>query len=142
MIKSVFSLTLLALLFGCDRAAVLPAMIDTVAFENFGGTLFSEPRQMTLKEVHLDRQTEPSQGIIVEGSVVEVGKHLTYLVVDDKTARLLINLTDLDAVNLGLERYDVGLFVKFLGSVESGKKGLPFLKASAARRLGTSVQAL
>lgn len=118
----------LVLLSGCFKTEEMPGRVDRWSFHRFGGTLFGNPDLLTLKEIHLDTGTLTGREVIVEGHVAEVSKHGTYLVLKDTTARLLVVLTDMEAASALLSD-EKPKALRVLGTVESGKKGLPYLKA-------------
>lgn len=118
-------------LVGCNKARDLSNMFDMVSFRFTGGTLFSNPNQKTMKEIHLDKGVLLGKDVVVEGHVAEVGRFLTYAVLSDDTARLLVLLTDLDSVEFLTGTHNARQKLKILGSVENGKKGLPFIQARA-----------
>jgi hypothetical protein len=97
-----------------------------------GSTIFSSPERLTLKEIHLDNGTLVGRQVIVEGVVEDVSPVGTFLVVSDHSARLLVVLTDVGHILSVLPKKSESLQV--LGSIESGKKGLPFVRALALRR--------
>lgn len=124
-----FIACLTLLVVGCFRAEELPGRIDRWSFHRFGGTLVGSPDLLTLKEIHLDTGTLTGKEVIVQGEVGEVGKHGTYLVLKDSSARLLVVLTDLDATSALLVPGGSTTTLRILGVIESGKKGMPFLRA-------------
>src|SRR5690606_8986555 len=80
------------LLSGCSEYR---GRLDRWAFESLGGTLFSSPKQVTMKEIHLDHGKLRGREVIVEGAVVTFGERGTHVVVADDTARLLVVTTNL-----------------------------------------------
>jgi len=103
------------------------SLLDTLAFRLLGGTLFAHPDLLTMKEIHLDTGALKGKQVIVEGSVDEVSEHGTYLVLTDTSARLLVVLTDLEQGGSMVRGGNKQLRV--LGTIESGKKGLPYVMA-------------
>lgn len=99
-------------------------------FRGFGGTLFSTPSKVSMKEVHLDNGTLLGAEIIVEGEVVNTGKYTTHLVLNDETARMLVVLTGIADADLTLKDKKPKM-LRILGTVERGKKGFPFIQAKA-----------
>lgn len=118
----------LSLLSGCFKTEEVPGRVDRWSFNRFGGTLIGNPDLLTLKEIHLDTGTLTGREVIVEGQVSEVSKQGTYLVLKDTTARLLVVLTDVETASSELAEAKPKT-LRVLGTVESGKKGMPFLKA-------------
>src|SRR5437660_1586217 len=90
---SVFALVACCVL-ACGKSSP-GGMIDDFSFAYLGGTLFSAPPRVTLKQIHLDEGNMLDKVVIVEGTVHEVSPHETYLVLSDGTARMLIVLTGL-----------------------------------------------
>ncbi len=119
------------LLSGCWNGSVFSVIVDEWLFRETGGTLFSNPERLTLKEIHLDNGTLVGRQVIVEGLVQEVSSVGTFLVIADQSARLLVVLTEVDnTVGILPKRSEL---LHIFGTIESGKKGLPFLKAVALR---------
>jgi hypothetical protein len=116
---------------GCARVQELPSLVDRWSFEHFGSTPFSNPETLTLKEIHLDNGNLAGREIVVEGKIVQVSDHSTYLVLSDDSARMLVVLTDLDQSGplAQLSGGTKSRVMRVLGTVESGRKGLPFVKA-------------
>ena len=126
----------LSLCVACSAMEPLAGYFDRKTFEILGGTFLTEPQQVTIKEIHLDTSEIISgKKIVIVGHVVEIGKFETYVVVTDGTARVLVSLTDLSDVALG--HYDIKKNLRFriLGSIESGKRGLPYIQATALKVL-------
>ena len=114
----------------CDALQRTVQDVDLAAFESFGGTLFADPALVTMKEIHLDKGALVDQRIVIEGDVVEIGKYKTYMVVSDNTARMLVVLTEIYG-GVPIDDKMVGRKIRLLGTVEDGKKGLPFMQAKA-----------
>lgn len=122
-----FLVPLLALL--CSSCIELSGYsIDSYLFSSFGWTLFSSPQQITLKEVHLDTGFLLGSEVVIEADVVDKSDELTFVVVKDSSARMLVVLTSLA---LDLDKIKDAKSVKVWGTVESGKKGLPYIGAKA-----------
>lgn len=113
---------------GCWRRETVPHLVDHVSFHFIGGTLFTNPDLLTMKEIHLDNGTLTGREIIVEGRVAEVSPHGTYLVLVDDTARMMVVLTDMESGG-PLLKSEKPKTLRVLGTVESGKKGLPQIRA-------------
>jgi hypothetical protein len=121
---------LILLIFACSACNNFSERVDRLAFESFGGTLLSSPKEVTVKEIHLDNGKLLGKKVIVQAAVVEVGEHATHLVVADSAARLLIVTTMLTNAPELLEKANPKSF-RVLGTVERGKKGLPYVLAKA-----------
>src|SRR3712207_2081755 len=76
----------------CRSELSFTQSIDRVSFQRVGGTVFSNPRQITVKQVHLDSGSLIDQQVIVKGTVQGASKHGTYVVLADDTARVLVVL--------------------------------------------------
>ena len=128
--RMVFLAAILALVSGCSPDHFVSRFADSVAFRVVGVAPVADVDTLTLKEIHLDNGGLTGRQVIVKGAVVSRSKHGTHLVMTDETARLLVVLTDLKPMQPNMREHDVEV-VSIMGTVESGKKGLPFLKASA-----------
>lgn len=104
--------------------------IDRIGFELVGGTLVESPSLVTLKQIHFDVGSILGQSVVVSGSLVRMGEFGTHLLLEDDSARLLVVMTDLDPRSSWV-RTRPGQRVRILGTVERGKKGLPYLQARA-----------
>lgn len=115
---------------GCSSNESVAEMIDRLSFSWWGTTLITSPNEVTLKEIHLDNGKLLGRTIIIQGSIVSTGKHYSHIVLADKTARILTVLTSLTNAEDIMTRnpYD---HMRVLGTVERGKKGLPFLLAKS-----------
>lgn len=111
---------------GCSLEARLN--YDLALFRSFGGTVFTSPHQATAKELHLDSGTLQGKLIIVQGEILEIGHHGTHVILSDSSATMLVVTT-----LFGLEENDLakwkGRTLRVLGTLERGKKGLPFVLA-------------
>lgn len=119
----------LGLCFGCGTKWQTAAQIlDTLLFEHLGGTLLSEPPEVSLKAIHLEAGTIEGRLIITEGNVVERGKNDTFMVVNDDNMRLLIVTTKMD--ERSMNRFANSQHrVRILGTVDRGQKGIPVMTA-------------
>ncbi|MEY4631697.1 MAG: hypothetical protein RIQ81_1817 [Pseudomonadota bacterium] len=106
--------------------------LDRAIFSRYGRFIFSSYRPLTLKEIHLGLEELRGQKVMIEGRVVDTGKHHTHFVLEDESARMLVVLTQYPNVlpDIGSRN---GKTVKVLGVVGNGKKGLPVVMASAIR---------
>lgn len=103
---------------------------DKMAFELAGTTIFHQPTMTSMKEIHLDNGVLTGREIVVEGQLLELSANSTFAVLTDDDARLLVVLTDLEDAGPALRR-DNAKILRVMGTVETGKKGLPYLKARA-----------
>lgn len=113
---------------GCYRDATAKEHVDQATFQYLGGTIFSEPDQLTMKEIHLDNGVLVGREIIIEGAVAEVSKHFTYMVLTDSTARMMVILTGVVQARPIIEK-EKPKIVRILGVVESGRMGHPIVRA-------------
>ncbi|SME88723.1 hypothetical protein [Pseudobacteriovorax antillogorgiicola] len=125
-------LPLLLVLFvsSCTEVEELKKSIDHGSFSWSGGTVFSEPSLVTTKEIHFDTGNLLGREIIIEGKIESLGKYDTHLVISDESGRMLVVLTHVEDANrlLAEESYER---LRVLGTVERGKKGLPYILAKA-----------
>ena len=137
MVQRIIQVVTFLLISGCSELSKVGTSADVRLFDRFGWTIFSNPGLVTMKEIHLDKGLLGGQSVVIEGDVVELGKYNTHMVVSDNTARMLVVLTDV-YWSLKLNEQIVGKKVKILGSVEDGKKGLPFVFARSFKILDDS----
>ncbi|MFK7822892.1 MAG: hypothetical protein AB8G05_01960 [Oligoflexales bacterium] len=131
MNKKYLILVLMSLICSCHQGGELKKFIDYQSFEYIGGTLFSTPSQVTMKEIHLDKGLLFGQEVMLKGTIMEIGSYQTYMVLSDNTARMLVVLTNLDFYDVIGEDSLQGEEVKILGVVDYGKKGLPYILAKS-----------
>lgn len=134
--KLVLSLGLLVMsLTGCVGDESLVNTLDRAFFSRTGRFLFSSYSPVTMKEIHLGLEELRGKKVSIEGRVVESGKHQTFFIMEDDSARMLVVLTRYPNVlpDLGSRN---GKIVRVLGIVGNGKKGLPVVMASAIRTVG------
>jgi hypothetical protein len=123
-----------AILTGCTNGI---RWLDASSFGSFGTTVVTDPQQVSLKEVHLDAGQLVGQTIVIEGSVVTIGKYQTHLVLADSTARMLVVLTKVHDTTEEFEKRPPKA-LRILGTVERGKKGLPYVSAIAVNEIPPS----
>jgi hypothetical protein len=127
MLRLLALTVLLSLLPACKSAR---DGMDQRAFRWFGSTVFSNPTQVKMKEIHLDSGTLLGSEIVIEGAVVKLGEFSTHLIISDETARMLVVLTELvNSPELSAKKSPQ--LLRVLGTVERGKKGLPFVMAKS-----------
>ena len=133
----IFSL-LFILLTSCKYSGVAPEaslnILDRVGFEVFGGTFFIEPTRVTMKEIHLDNGSLKGRPVIIEGEVVQTSRYSTFMVLEDATGKILVVITELnsgDIVKYLPKDKNSKMNVRVLGTLETGKKGVPYLMAKA-----------
>jgi hypothetical protein len=136
------SLVLISCLsFGCQSSKwrTLGQIIDTELFERIGGTLLLDSAQISLRAIHLEQGSIEGRLIVTDGIIRDRGKSDTHLIIDDETTRLLVVTTKID--NDSMERLAaVGQWVRILGTVDRGRKGMPVMTALALsdRRSGAA----
>jgi hypothetical protein len=116
------------LLGGCVKQEVVVAAVDRLLFQKVGVTVFGNPGLLTMKEIHLDGVGLRGKEVVIEGKVVEVSEHFTYMVITDDQARMLVVLTGIASAGPTL-RQSTPRSVRVLGVIESGQKGLPYVMA-------------
>ena len=124
--------TLLFMISGCkvDSNSIFNSL-NSMIFKSFGFSIGNNASSLSIKELRLSGNIIESE-VEVEGQVEEVSSNKTYFVISDQSARLLVVTTDLlPKVRDVVFQKGKGSKVKVIGKVEIGKKGLPFLKASA-----------
>lgn len=126
------SMMLVCLTTSCIGDESLVNSLDRAVFSRSGKFLFSSYAPITLKEIHLGLEELRGKKVLIEGKVVESGKHHTFFIMEDDSARMLVVLTRFPNIlpDLGTRQ---GKNVKVLGIVGNGKKGLPVVMASAIR---------
>lgn len=129
-----FSALVVCMSFGCVGDESIINTLDRAVFSRYGTFIFSSYRPLTLKEIHLGLEELRGQKVMIEGKIYEAGKHQTYFIMEDESARMLVVLTKYPNVlpDLGSRN---GKQVKVLGIVGNGKKGLPVVMASAIRTM-------
>ena len=123
---------------GCGGIGNLGVMIDDCGFSYLGYTAFSDPDEVTLKEIHLDTGGMKGREVVVEGTLLDVGDFSTFAILGDESARMLVILTKVLLTKdlAGYKGKPVSLRV--LGTVSGGQMGLPFVDARAVRVLSGS----
>ena len=135
----VLSLGLLLIsLTGCVGDESLVNTLYRAFFSRTGRFLFSSYSSVTMKEIHLGLEELRGKKVSIEGRVIEAGKHQTFFIMEDDSARMLVVLTRYPNVlpDLGSRN---GKIVRVLGIVGNGKKGLPIVMASAIRTVSDEV---
>lgn len=106
--------------------------VDYFSFNLIGSTVFTNPDELTTKELHFDTGRLLGKEVIIQGSVITWGEFGTHLVVKDEYGRLLVVTTSLkESKSFGSDIKPGRL--KILGTVERGKKGLPFIFAKSIK---------
>ncbi len=111
--------------------------LDRLGFEVFGGTFFVEPTRVTMKEIHLDNGALKGHSVVVEGKVVQLSKYSTFIVLADETGKILVVVTELNSIDIAhffSKDKETVLSLTVLGTLETGKKGVPYLMAKAIRQ--------
>ncbi|MFW7378050.1 MAG: hypothetical protein ACOH5I_04520 [Oligoflexus sp.] len=129
------SLTLVS----CDKGYKLRRNLDYLSFQMVGGTVFEKPNSVTTKELHFDTGRMIGREVVIEGKIVDLGKFDTYLVLSDGVGRMLIVLTHIEEAGDILTR-SKNRQLKVLGTVERGKKGLPYILAKSIKLVKKSKQ--
>ena len=127
---------ILALAFPLSSCSNFAFSVDKKIFEYFGGTIWSSPAKISLREVHLDNGTLLGQLLLLQGDLVEVGKYFTYLVIADDNTRLLVSLSEIIDAERKIH-INSSQQVRILGVLERGKRGLPIVAAKAMKIVNT-----
>ena len=128
------------LMLGCHvrEIHVIGERLDHILYHLVGKTFISQPTLVTVKEIHLDKGLLLGQIVEISGQVVEVGEFGTYAILADDTARMLVVLTDIDSEpetsELVSNSAQSSSHYKILGSIDYGKRGLPYLLARGLYR--------
>lgn len=134
---SYFFIIISFFLTGCQKLNPIRDSIDDVSFKWSGGTVFSNPQQLTTKELHFDTGNLLGRSVIIEGDIVLTGNYFTHVVLSDASGRMLIVLTQMEDAEDILKRKKPSR-LKVLGTVERGKKGLPFILARSLSPIDSS----
>lgn len=136
ILKMLFTLSVLTL--GCDSKQELMSSLDKLVFTGIGGTLFSHPATVGIKEIHFEAASLKGREIVIEGKVVQFGKNSTFMLVADDEARVLVVLTGVADFQQKSLQGD-GSVVRVLGVVDNAQKGLPFVEARAIKVVDAAV---
>ena len=117
----------------CQDLSQLPSSIDNLAFLAFGKTLYQKTESYDLRRLHADNTALLGQEVVVEGELVEVSDHFTYLTLTDQTANMVVVLTEIPDARerLGNETKTM----RVLGRVESGEGDQPYILARQVKLL-------
>lgn len=107
--------------------------LDYFVYDKSGFTVFSEPKVVNTKDLHIESGVDVGESVVVEGEVVSWGEYKTHFVLNDKFGSLLVVTTDLPHLDKIAEFEGGKVKVKVLGVVERGKKGLPFVQAKVLK---------
>ena len=133
MIKNfLLILTLLSTLTGCSYVKESMQKFDFLSFRMTGKTLFKSPKLVTMKQIHLGRVGNLDTMLMIKGKVEKLNPYGTYMVLSDKTAKMVVALTEIIDTNKSLSKL-VDNQIEVIGSIERGPKGMPFLKAASVR---------
>lgn len=118
--------------FSCQKKEDMKQSLDYLSFRMTGSTVFNKPNLVTTKELHFDTGRMVGREVILNGTITELGKYDTYLVLSDGVGRMLVVLTHIEGAGDILNQSD-DRELKVLGSVERGKKGLPYVLAKSIK---------
>lgn len=121
-------LTLTFFTTSCNDLGKLTHTIDLASFKYLGKTMFTEISPLSLQEIHLDNTNYLGQEVVASGLLNEVGQHSTYMVISNDSTKLIVVLTDIKPLELP-NNIQINQQVKFWGTVEHGKGGLPYVQA-------------
>ena len=134
MVRFLSSIGLLFCLSGCFGGGNPWRDVDSWVFAKYGKTIFIRPEELTLRGVHLGTGEVNSSDVVIEGRATDVSVHGTYFVLFDDGGRLLVVLSEI-GTDVPIGAFEQSGSIRVLGAIESGKKGLPFLRARAIRFL-------
>ena len=121
VMKTIFLFAMIFFFSGCSD-------IDQMVFLHME-TLFDTAKNVSAKEIHLDRTELENTDVVVEGVVETVGEYHTYAVLSDSAARVLIVQTQIPSFDDRIKEEDIGKKIKVLGKVVIKKCGLPTIEA-------------
>ncbi len=104
--------------------------VDSRSFSLLGGTLFSSAEGVSVKQILLESSGMIDREVVVEGRIDTVAKESTYLILEDEESKLLVLTSSLDGSLPSLNSY-----IKVLGVIQNGRKGLAFLKAKSIKEI-------
>lgn len=133
--KRLVLLLALFLVQGCSKQT-FTTFFDSLSFRWTGHTFFQEAGVRTFKEIHFDSGNLLGQDVIIEGRVLRTGEFFTHVVLTDNSGRMLVVLTDISDAEALIGTGREGLMV--LGTVERGRKGLPFVLARSLKPVESS----
>ncbi len=128
--RSIFALLVFLGCYGCHDVQDLSKGIDTWSFAETGGMIFGNPFQVTTKQLHFDTGELFGKDIVLEGKVEYFGAAFTHLLLADKEGKMLVVTTELPEFYNDFEKAR-NPYIRVLGRLERGKKGLPYLMARA-----------
>ncbi|MCX6125263.1 MAG: hypothetical protein NTV34_11040 [Proteobacteria bacterium] len=114
----------------CSEATFVP-LLDTVALylEQFSS---KSDESISLKSVHLEGPGLLNQTVTVSGEVRVIGQFGTFVVIEDESVRMLVDLTRL-AIVLRARKFSQGGWVEVAGRVQAGENGRVYLVANSIR---------
>jgi hypothetical protein len=116
---------------GCGEKFNPTVFFDKVIFTQIADTIFEKPKIVGFKEIHLSNDFFTDKLVQVKGNVVEKGDLGTFIILGEGDDRLIVATTDL--VREFRQRIYIGHSISVLGTVETGKKGMPFLRAQSIK---------
>lgn len=125
---SVLRLIFLVLIVSCNRDGHFKKEMDYTIFAAFGSSVFDNYPATTIKEIHLDEGKRLGKEVVVKGEIIKIGKFNTHLVIKDQVGKILVILTQMDNIDDFLKQKSIRN-IEVLGSIERGKKGLPYVLA-------------
>jgi len=136
MLRTIAGISLLFFLTGCQGQLSLTQRVDVTSFRLIGHTIFANPPNVACKDIHLDSGMLLGTPVILKGELVSIGEHYSHLIMADDTGRMLVVLTDMLNPEARLGEGDFSSLA-VLGTVERGKKGLPYLRARSIRKINS-----
>ena len=120
----------------CNSQLSFTQRVDVTSFRLVGHTIFANPPKVACKDIHLDSGVLLGNPVILQGELVSIGEYYSHLILADDTGRMLVVLTDMPNPKVNLSNEDLEM-ISVLGTVERGKKGLPYIRARALRKINS-----
>ena len=120
-------ISLLVLFTCCQQIQSTFEKVDGRLFPLLGRVLLSDFNSVKIRDTHIDNASLLGKSVIVSGTVHNVGKHYTHLVLQDKGSKIVVDLTNLSHQG-GLLAHQR---LKILGLVSITSLGQPYLLAKA-----------
>jgi hypothetical protein len=106
--------------------------VSGYVFQKTGVVLDVQATTATLRELHLPNLIQPEASLLVKGKVVATGQGETYLVIEERESKVLVEVSAVDQDEV---REMAGKKLEVYGNFRGGRKGLPLIVAIAIREL-------
>jgi hypothetical protein len=101
-------------------------------FEKTGVIVDFQATTATLRELHLPNLVQPDSSILVNGRVVATGQGETFLVIEERDSKVLVEVS---AIDQEVIRTLAGKKLEIYGNFRGGRRGLPLIVAIAIREV-------